>query len=371
MLDAMRAHEQGVGSISDIDAGMMAGASHPMGPLTLADFVGLDTLVSISEVMVDAYGEERFAAPDILRKMVDAGDFGRKSGKGFYDYSGEKPVPSDQAVGARVAVDETSLDRIRNATFPSSRRGYDKHEVEKFLSRLADWLETGGGDESRSDAVKRELERVGERTGAILSQAEESAQQIRSEAEGEARATLAEAKATAEKLRGDADAYAAKTRSTIDREAAEQNDRIEREVEDALLAAEDKAARIVEEGVRRREDLESLIADLVGRRDEVLADVDELSARLEAAISEHRARDSDPYARPAELDPQAAEEEEELPEEASDVDYDEDDDGSISGTRTAKARTRRRSGTAESESEAGPGEPDEPAETEEHDVRSS
>ena len=95
MLDAMRAHEQGVGSIKDIDAGMMAGASHPMGPLTLADFVGLDTLVSISEVMVDAYGEDRFAAPDILRKMVDAGDFGKKSGKGFYDYSGDKPVPVD------------------------------------------------------------------------------------------------------------------------------------------------------------------------------------------------------------------------------------------------------------------------------------
>ena len=95
MLDAIRAHEQGVGSIEDIDQGMMAGASHPMGPLTLADFVGLDTLVSISEVMVDAYGEERFAAPDTLRSMVDAGDFGRKSGKGFYDYSGEKPVPVD------------------------------------------------------------------------------------------------------------------------------------------------------------------------------------------------------------------------------------------------------------------------------------
>ena len=95
MLDAMRAHEQGVGSISDIDAGMMAGASHPMGPLTLADFVGLDTLVSISEVMVDAYGEDRFAAPEILKKMVDAEDFGRKSGKGFYDYSGDKPVPVD------------------------------------------------------------------------------------------------------------------------------------------------------------------------------------------------------------------------------------------------------------------------------------
>jgi 3-hydroxybutyryl-CoA dehydrogenase len=95
MLDAIRAHEQGVGSIQDIDTGMMAGASHPMGPLTLADFVGLDTLVAIADVMVDAYGEDRFAAPDTLKKMVDAGDFGRKSGKGFYDYSGDKPVPVD------------------------------------------------------------------------------------------------------------------------------------------------------------------------------------------------------------------------------------------------------------------------------------
>ena len=90
----MRAHEAGIGSIADIDAGMMAGASHPMGPLTLADFVGLDTLVSISSVMVDAYGEDRFAAPDILRRMVDAGDFGRKSGKGFDDYSGRSQYPS-------------------------------------------------------------------------------------------------------------------------------------------------------------------------------------------------------------------------------------------------------------------------------------
>jgi 3-hydroxybutyryl-CoA dehydrogenase len=82
-----------VGSIEDIDTGMKAGASHPMGPLTLADFVGLDTLAAISEVMVDAYGEERFAAPKTLQKMVSAGDYGRKSGRGFYDYSGEAPVP--------------------------------------------------------------------------------------------------------------------------------------------------------------------------------------------------------------------------------------------------------------------------------------
>jgi len=92
MLDAIRAHEQGVGSVEDIDQGMMAGASHPMGPLTLADFVGLDTLASIADVMVDYYGEDRFAQPETLRTLVDAGHFGRKTGRGFYDYSGEKPV---------------------------------------------------------------------------------------------------------------------------------------------------------------------------------------------------------------------------------------------------------------------------------------
>jgi 3-hydroxybutyryl-CoA dehydrogenase len=93
MLDAIRAHEQGVGSIEDIDRGMMAGASHPMGPLTLADFVGLDTLASIADVMADFYGEDRFSQPDSLRTLVEAGHYGRKSGRGFYDYSGEKPLP--------------------------------------------------------------------------------------------------------------------------------------------------------------------------------------------------------------------------------------------------------------------------------------
>src|SRR4051812_46067626 len=95
MLDAIRAYEQGVGSVEDIDRGMMAGASHPMGPLTLADFVGLDTLASIADVMVAYYGEDRFAQPDTVRTLVGAGDYGRKSGRGFYDYSGEKPVPID------------------------------------------------------------------------------------------------------------------------------------------------------------------------------------------------------------------------------------------------------------------------------------
>jgi len=95
MLDAIRAYEEGFGSIEEIDIAMKGGAAHPMGPLTLADFVGLDTLASIGNVMFDEYRERRFAAPPTLRKMVSAGWYGRKSGKGFYDYSGEKPVPSE------------------------------------------------------------------------------------------------------------------------------------------------------------------------------------------------------------------------------------------------------------------------------------
>ncbi|MFI5010557.1 MAG: 3-hydroxyacyl-CoA dehydrogenase family protein [Solirubrobacterales bacterium] len=92
MLDAMRAHEEGVGSVSEIDDAMKAGAGHPMGPLTLADFVGLDTLGSICDVLFEEFRERRFAQPPTLRKMLSAGWHGRKSGMGFYDYSGEAPV---------------------------------------------------------------------------------------------------------------------------------------------------------------------------------------------------------------------------------------------------------------------------------------
>jgi 3-hydroxybutyryl-CoA dehydrogenase len=94
MLDAIRAYEEGVGSAEEIDAAMKAGAGHPMGPLTLADFVGLDTLGSICDVLFDEFRERRFARPPTLRKMLSAGWFGRKSGIGFYDYSGEAPLPN-------------------------------------------------------------------------------------------------------------------------------------------------------------------------------------------------------------------------------------------------------------------------------------
>jgi len=92
MLDGMRAYEEGVGSIAQIDAAMMAGAGHPMGPLTLSDFIGLDTLGAICDVMFDEFRERRFAQPPMLRKMLAARWYGRKSGIGFYDYSGTEPV---------------------------------------------------------------------------------------------------------------------------------------------------------------------------------------------------------------------------------------------------------------------------------------
>ena len=93
LLDAIRALEEGVGSIEDIDNSMKLGCGHPMGPLTLLDFVGLDTTYYISQIMFDEFKERRFAAPPLLKRMVLAGWNGRKAGRGFYDYTDpQKPV---------------------------------------------------------------------------------------------------------------------------------------------------------------------------------------------------------------------------------------------------------------------------------------
>ena len=87
LLDAIRAYEEGVGSIEDIDSAMKLGCGYPMGPFTLLDFVGLDTTYYITHVMYDEFKERRFASPPLLKRLVMAGWYGRKSGKGFYDYS--------------------------------------------------------------------------------------------------------------------------------------------------------------------------------------------------------------------------------------------------------------------------------------------
>jgi 3-hydroxybutyryl-CoA dehydrogenase len=96
LLDAIRALEEGVGSIEDIDNSMKLGCGHPMGPLTLLDFVGLDTTYYISQIMFEEFHERRFASPPLLKRMVLAGWNGRKSGRGFYDYSDpQKPRASN------------------------------------------------------------------------------------------------------------------------------------------------------------------------------------------------------------------------------------------------------------------------------------
>ena len=178
MLDAIRAHEQGVGSIEDIDTGMMAGASHPMGPLTLADFVGLDTLASIADVMVDAYGEERFApagdpaqagrggrlrpqvGPRLLRLL------GREAGPGRSGALATRP-----SARAKEEQQWTRTASSGSAAPPSTSRGAATTRARwtTFL-RAARRLARDGRRRARldSDAVRRELERVGERTAKVL-----------------------------------------------------------------------------------------------------------------------------------------------------------------------------------------------------------
>ncbi len=98
MLDAIHCLELGLASMEDIDKSMTLGTGHPMGPFILADFVGIDTLYYIAEIMFDEFREPRFAPPPLLKRMVTLGYYGRKTKRGFYDYSGERPVPVDLGI---------------------------------------------------------------------------------------------------------------------------------------------------------------------------------------------------------------------------------------------------------------------------------
>jgi DivIVA domain-containing protein len=195
-------------------------------------------------------------------------------------------------------VDQDSIERIRSATFPVARRGYDKREVDRFLLSLAEWLEAGAAEEETSDAVRRELERVGEETSKILTEAHDVAERLRVQAErevegltegaqaqadrtrAEADKILAEAESVAEtaaqKLRTEADAYATQTRTAADREA-----------EQTLSAARAQAKRVVDESNARKQDIESVIADLEARRDEVLESLERLSSELSGTATQH------------------------------------------------------------------------------------
>lgn len=175
-------------------------------------------------------------------------------------------------------MEQSSIERIRTATFPVERRGYDKREVEHFLSRIADWLETGAGDPVREEIVKRELERVGHHTAGLLASAQDGAEEIRTEAEERARGT-----------RERADAYALQTREAADREAQETRDRAGQEARDAVEGAEAEARRVLERAQTRRQEMETLISDLIARRDAVIAETNRLADELREVSARHAA----------------------------------------------------------------------------------
>jgi DivIVA domain-containing protein len=223
-------------------------------------------------------------------------------------------------------MDQESIERIRTATFAVSRRGYDKREVDRFLERLADWLETGGGDEARSEVVRTELERIGEQTGRILTSAHDAAETLRAEAEAQLEeekeaarryesGLRAEADAYSERAhieadeyasetRGEADSYAARIRNEASAEAATiredaeayaETTRSEADEEAAarIQAAETEARQTVDDANRRRDETEKVIADLEGRRNTVLADMQRLSSELVGTATQHEGLDGE------------------------------------------------------------------------------
>jgi DivIVA domain-containing protein len=174
-------------------------------------------------------------------------------------------------------VDWKDIDRIRVPGFTLARRGYDKHEVDRFLARLADWLETDAPNEIGEMAVTRKLELVGKSTSHILMTTEQQASELRKSSEEECAQMISEAEAAAQQTRDAADQYAKQTRTKADADAQQSGDK-----------AAAHARSTIEEGERRRAQIESVIADLEVRRDDALADLDALRKELGAAIASHR-----------------------------------------------------------------------------------
>jgi DivIVA domain-containing protein len=242
-------------------------------------------------------------------------------------------------------VQQDSIERIRSATFSISRKGYDKREVERFLSKLAEWLETGGGDQARTDLVKRELERVGEKTGRILSEAEDSAEQLRIEAEQEATEIIDRAKQQAASAREAADEYAIRTRQSADEDAKKVRHEAEVRAQEGLARAaqqaresvddaESKARRLVEDGAKRRSDVEAVISDLEHSRDALLSGVEQLTNDMKSVVAGYsETAGTDRSAAPPELDREAG---------AADGESTEAPVAAEPKAKPAKTRTRKR-----------------------------
>jgi DivIVA domain-containing protein len=207
-----------------------------------------------------------------------------------------------------------TIEKIRNATFTLTRRGYDRREVDSYLSKLADWLEGGGADQVHSETIKHELDRVGRKTSQILTAAQEAAESLRTDAQQDARQIVEDARIQVESTRSAADEYAKRTREEAHgvagkaREDADDYAKRVRSEADAhasetLSSAEAKAIRMVEEGTKRRREIEKVIADLQTRREAVVKGLEKLSSQLAGAANQGMSVDSPPPSAPTESAP--------------------------------------------------------------------
>jgi DivIVA domain-containing protein len=178
-------------------------------------------------------------------------------------------------------VDWQDIARLRSPGFTLARRGYDKHEVDKFLEQLVDWLETDAAEDIGQVAVTRKLELVGKSTAHILLTTEQESQELKRQTEADCAELRAHAQADAQEVRDVADTYAREVRSRADDDAR-------RTREEATA----EATETVEEGLRRRGQIDDEIHALEGHRAGVLDQLGRLRAELGATIDEHRPRPS-------------------------------------------------------------------------------
>ena len=173
-------------------------------------------------------------------------------------------------------MDWNDIKRLREPGFTLSRRGYDQHEVDRFLGSLVDWLETDAAKDVADLAVKRKLEFVGKSTSRILLATEEVSDQLRQLTEEECAELRSEADAASLEARQAADEYAKSVRAKADEDAREAHD-----------VARAEAKRIVEEGERRRAQIEAVVSELEARRDRTIHELDRLRAELSSTLGTH------------------------------------------------------------------------------------
>ncbi len=212
-------------------------------------------------------------------------------------------------------MDQEHVDRIRSASFSLARKGYDKREVDGFLDELADWMETGGDGEGPSaDLVRRELERIGEQTTAILTEAHDAAETMRSGADRQVRQQLADANIKAETLRSsaeeyaeevreEADSYARRTRAEADAIAEQARSEVDGAQAEAREKAERAARQIVEDANRRRTEVEKVISDLEQRREAIVGELRRLASAAGIGAGEGTAPEPSQEPTPGELRP--------------------------------------------------------------------